>query len=296
MKELEKCKICPWKCGVNRNKLSGKCGANGNVKIALASLHYFEEPCISGKNGSGTVFFSNCNLKCVYCQNYKISHLGHGKEISIEHLADIFISQQQKGANNINLVTPTMYVPHIILAIKMAREKGLNIPIIYNSSGYESLETIKALSGYIDVYLPDFKYYFSDIAKKYSNVEDYFKLTSKAIIEMYKQVGDPVFDEKGIIKSGMIIRHMILPNNVENSKKILKWIKDNLSNNVYISVMAQYFPTYNAKNYPEIARKITQQELDEVWNYMEYLGFENGYIQELGEHEEEYVPDFDLSE
>lgn len=296
MKELEKCKICPWKCGVNRNKLSGKCGANGNVKIALASLHYFEEPCISGKNGSGTVFFSNCNLKCVYCQNYKISHLGHGKEISIEHLADIFISQQKKGANNINLVTPTMYVPHIILAIKIAREKGLNIPIIYNSSGYESLETIKALSGYIDVYLPDFKYYFSDIAKKYSNVEDYFKITSKAIIEMYKQVGDPVFDEKGIIKSGMIIRHMILPNNVENSQKILKWIKDNLSNNVYISVMAQYFPTYNAKNYPEIARKITQQELDEVWNYMEYLGFENGYIQELGEHEEEYVPDFDLSE
>lgn len=296
MKELEKCSICPLKCGVNRNKYSGRCGASKNIKIALASLHYFEEPCISGKNGSGTVFFSNCNLKCVYCQNYKISHLGFGKEISISHLADIFLSQQERGANNINLVTPTMYVPHIISAIKIARSKGLSIPIIYNSSGYESIDTIKSLSGYIDVYLPDFKYYFSDIAKKYSNVENYFEIASSAILEMYKQVGDPVFDSNGIIKRGMIIRHMILPNNVENSKMVLKWINDNLSNKVYISVMAQYFPTYKACEYPEINRKITAEELDLVWDYASSLGFENGFIQELGEHEEEYVPDFDLSE
>lgn len=296
MKELEKCSICPLKCGVNRNKYRGICGASKNIKIALASLHYFEEPCISGKNGSGTVFFSNCNLKCVYCQNYKISHLGFGKEISISHLADIFLSQQERGANNINLVTPTMYVPHIISAIKIARSKGLSIPIIYNSSGYESIDTIKSLSGYIDVYLPDFKYYFSDIAKKYSNVENYFEIASSAILEMYKQVGDPVFDSNGIIKRGMIIRHMILPNNVENSKMVLKWINDNLSNKVYISVMAQYFPTYKACEYPEINRKITAEELDLVWDYASSLGFENGFIQELGEHEEEYVPDFDLSE
>ena len=296
MKELEKCNICPLKCGINRNKYSGRCGASKNIKIALASLHYFEEPCISGENGSGTVFFSNCNLKCVYCQNYKISHLGFGKKISVSHLADIFLSQQKRGANNINLVTPTMYVPHIISAIKLAKQKGLNIPIIYNSSGYESIDTIKSLNGYIDVYLPDFKYYFSDIAKKYSNVENYFEIASSAILEMYKQVGDPVFDENGLIKRGMIIRHMILPNNVENSKMVLKWINGNLSNKVYISVMAQYFPTYKACEYPEINRKITDEELNSVWDFASYLGFENGFIQELGEHEEEYVPDFDLSE
>lgn len=296
MKELEKCNICPLKCGVNRNKYSGRCGASKDVEIALASLHYFEEPCISGENGSGTVFFSNCNLKCVYCQNYKISHKGFGKKISVSHLADIFLSQQKKGANNINLVTPTMYVPHIITAIKIAKQKGLNIPIIYNSSGYESIDTIKLLNGYIDVYLPDFKYYFSDIAKKYSNVENYFEIASSAILEMYKQVGDPVFDDNGLIKRGMIIRHMILPNNVENSKMVLKWIKENLSNKVYISVMAQYFPTYKACEYPEINRKITKEELELVWEYASSLGFENGFIQELGEHEEEYVPNFDLSE
>lgn len=296
MKELEKCNICPLKCGVNRNKYSGRCGASKDVEIALASLHYFEEPCISGKNGSGTVFFSNCNLKCVYCQNYKISHKGFGKKISVSHLADIFLSQQKKGANNINLVTPTMYVPHIISAIKLAKQKGLNIPIIYNSSGYEDVDTIKLLNGYIDVYLPDFKYYFSDIAKKYSNVENYFEIASSAILEMYKQVGDPVFDDNGLIKRGMIIRHMILPNNVENSKMVLKWINGNLSNKVYISVMAQYFPTYKACEYPEINRKITDEELNSVWDFASYLGFENGFIQELGEHEEEYVPDFDLSE
>lgn len=296
MKELEKCSICPLKCGVNRNISYGRCGAGKNVKIALASLHYFEEPCISGKKGSGTVFFSNCNLKCVYCQNYKISDRGYGKEITVSHLTDIFLSQQSKGANNINLVTPTMYVPQIILAIKKAKERGLYIPIVYNSSGYESIDTIKSLKGYIDVYLPDFKYYFSDIAKKYSNVDNYFEVVSNAICEMYKQVGNPVFDDNGIIKRGMIIRHMILPNNVDNSKKVLKWINDSLSNKVYISIMAQYFPTYKASMYEEINRKIEREELDEVWDFVDALGFENGYIQELGEHEEEYVPDFDLSE
>ncbi len=290
---IEKCEICPLKCKIDRTKYNGRCGAGKNIKISLATLHYFEEPCISGKNGSGAVFFSNCNLKCVYCQNYKISHLGHGKEISIEELASKFIFLQENGANNINLVTPTMYVYHIIEAIKIAKKLGLKIPIIYNSSGYENVETIQLLSSYIDVYLPDFKYYFSDISKKYSNVSNYFEITSKAILEMYKQVGNPVFDNNGIIKKGLVIRHMILPNNVENSKKVLQWINDNLSNKVYISIMAQYFPTYNACKFPEINRKITQSELDEVWDFAEKLGFENGYIQELGEHEEEYVPDFE---
>ncbi len=293
MKELENCKICPVSCGVNRNHHQiGRCGAGENIKMALASLHKFEEPCISGKNGSGAVFFSNCNLKCVYCQNYEISHLGHGREIEVEELAEIFLSLQDKKAHNINLVTPTMYVPQIKEAILIAKEKGLLLPIIYNSSGYETVETIKSLKGYIDVYLPDFKYSSNILGLKYSHVQNYFEVATKAIQEMYYQVGDPIFDSDGMIQSGMIIRHLILPNHVVNSKGVLKWIQENLSTQVYISLMAQYFPTYQAKDIEKLNRKITKKELSEVQRYMYHLGFENGYIQELGEHEEEYVPDF----
>ena len=206
MKELDECKICPHKCKINRNERKiGRCRAGKNVKIALASIHNYEEPCISGNNGSGTVFFSNCNLNCIYCQNYEISQLGKGKEITVEHLAEIFINQQNKNVNNINLVTPTMYVPQIIEAIKIARKNGLNIPIIYNSNGYENVETIKMLDGYIDVYLPDLKYYSNEISKKYSNVDNYFETAVAAIKEMQKQVGNPVFDENGIIKKGTIL-------------------------------------------------------------------------------------------
>ena len=297
MKELDECKICPHKCKINRNEGKiGRCRAGKDIKIALASIHNYEEPCISGKNGSGTVFFSNCNLNCIYCQNYEISQLGKGKEISIEHLAEIFINQQNKHVNNINLVTPTMYVPQIIEAIKIAREKGLNIPIIYNSNGYENVETIKMLDGYIDVYLPDLKYYSNEISKKYSNVDNYFETAVAAIKEMQKQVGNPVFDENGIIKKGVIIRHLILPNHILNTKNILKYIKENFDDNIYISVMAQYFPTYKAKENDKINRKITKKEYKEVEEYLYCLNLKNGYIQELGEHEEEYVPTFDLSE
>ncbi len=297
MKELDECKICPHKCKINRNEGKiGRCRAGKDVKIALASIHNYEEPCISGKNGSGTVFFSNCNLNCIYCQNYEISQLGKGKVITIEHLAEIFINQQNKNVNNINLVTPTMYVPQIIEAIKIAREKGLNIPIIYNSNGYENVETIKMLDGYIDVYLPDLKYYSNEISKKYSNVDNYFETAVAAIKEMQRQVGNPVFDENGIIKKGVIIRHLILPNHILNTKNILKYIKENFDENTYISVMAQYFPTYKAKENDKINRKITKKEYKEVEEYLYCLNLKNGYIQELGEHEEEYVPTFDLSE
>lgn len=297
MKELDECKICPHKCKINRNEGKiGRCRAGKDVKIALASIHNYEEPCISGKNGSGTVFFSNCNLNCIYCQNYEISQLGKGKVITIEHLAEIFINQQNKNVNNINLVTPTMYVPQIIEAIKIARKKGLNIPIIYNSNGYENVETIKMLDGYIDVYLPDLKYYSNEISKKYSNVDNYFETAVAAIKEMQRQVGNPVFDENGIIKKGVIIRHLILPNHILNTKNILKYIKENFDDNTYISVMAQYFPTYKAKENDKINRKITKKEYKEVEEYLYCLNLKNGYIQELGEHEEEYVPTFDLSE
>ncbi len=293
MKELEKCEICPHNCKVNREQGQiGRCRCNDKIKIALVSTHEYEEPCISGKNGSGTVFFSNCNLNCMYCQNYEISQLGKGREITIEELADIFLKQQAKGVNNINLVTPTMYAYHIIEAIKIARKNGLNLPIIYNTNGYEKVETIKALDGYIDVYLPDLKYYSDILSKKYSNVDKYFEIATKAIKEMYKQVGQAIFNKEGIIQKGVIIRHLVLPNHLQNTKHILKWIKENLSD-IYVSIMAQYFPTYKAKGDSLIGRKLTQKEYKEIENFLYTLDLQNGYIQELGEHEEEYVPEWD---
>ena len=294
LENLEKCEICPHKCKINRNKGKiGRCKANEKIKIALYSTHNFEEPCISGKNGSGTVFFSNCNLNCVYCQNYEISQQGKGKEITIEELAKIFLEQQEKNVENINLVTPTSYVYHIIEAIKIAKSKGLKIPIVYNTNGYESVETIKQLNGYVDIYLPDLKYAENDKALKYSNIENYFEIAANAIKEMIKQVGKPKFNEDGIMQKGVIVRHLVLPNNIENSKKILNWISENLKDEVLISVMAQYFPTYKAKTdekYKELGRKLNKKEWEQIVDYIDELEFENGFIQELGEHEEEYVP------
>lgn len=233
-------------------------------------------------------------MNCIFCQNYEISQLGKGKEITIDELADIMIKQQENGVENINLVTPTSYAIHIIEAIKIARAKGLHIPSVYNTNGYENVETLRMLEGYIDIYLPDFKYYYNELGKKYSNVENYFEIVTKAIKEMYRQVGAPKLNEKGIMQKGLMIRHLILPNQIENSKQVLKWIKENLDNNIYVSIMAQYFPTYKAKELDELNRKLTKQEYDEVENYLYKLDLDNGYIQELGEHEEEYVPKWDL--
>ena len=293
MEELSSCTICPHNCKVNRNNGQiGRCRSGNKVKIALASVHNYEEPCISGKNGSGTIFFSNCNLSCIYCQNYKISQLGKGYELSVEELANIMLEQQEKGVNNINLVTPTMYAYQIIEAIKIARQNGLNIPIIYNTNGYENVKTIQDLNGYIDIYLPDLKYYSNELSKKYSKVDNYFKYTTEAIKEMYRQVGCPVFDENGIIQKGLIIRHLVLPNHLQNSKHVLKWIKENMPEDTYVSVMAQYFPTYKAKEDDLINRKLTKKEYKEIEEFLYTLDLRNGYMQELGEHEEEYVPDF----
>ena len=291
---LEKCTICPHKCGIDRTKYVGRCKSTDKIKIALYSTHNFEEPCISGERGSGTIFFSNCNMNCIYCQNYEISQLGKGKEITIEELADIMIKQQEKGVENINLVTPTSYALHIIEAIKQAKKKGLHIPIVYNTNGYESIGTLKKLEGYIDIYLPDLKYYYNELGKKYSNVENYFNIATEAIKEMYRQVGTPILNENGIMQKGLMIRHLILPNQIENSKDILKWIKENIDNKVYVSIMAQYFPTYRAKDVDGLNRKLTQPEYEEIENYLYELELENGYIQELGEHEEEYVPKWEI--
>lgn len=293
MKELEKCELCPFECKVNRNEGKiGRCQAGKNIKIGLYSLHYDEEPCISGKEGSGTVFFSNCNLKCKFCQNYKISCEGKGEEITVNQLAEIFLEQQEKGANNINLVTAVPYVPHIIEALKIAKEKGLTIPILYNTSGYEKLETLKMLEGYIDIYLPDFKYFDNNLAKKLSNTPNYREIAEKALKEMYRQVGKNQYNEKGMLIKGMIIRHLVLPNNIGNSKCVLKWIKQNMPEDIMISLMAQYFPTYQANNDDEINRKLTQEEYDEIESYLYELDLENGYIQDLEDEEEKYVPDF----
>lgn len=293
LEELKECKLCPHRCKINRLEGKvGRCKATDKIKISLVSLHQFEEPCISGINGSGTIFFSNCNFNCVFCQNYKISQEGMGQEVDIDFLAKSMIEQQEKGAHNINLVTPVMYVYHIIKAIKIAIKKGLKIPIIYNSNGYENIETLKMLEGYIDVYLPDFKYANNELGRKYSNINNYFEVTSKAITEMYEQVGPPQLDENGIIKRGLIIRHLILPNEIENSKNVLKWIVDNIGKEVYVSIMAQYFPTYKAKQIKELNRKINNEEYKQIEDYIYEIGIENGYMQDLGEHEEEYVPDF----
>lgn len=291
---LEKCTICPHNCGVNRlNGQNGRCKSKDTIKIALYSIHDFEEPCISGKKGSGTVFFSNCNMNCVFCQNYEISQQGKGKEITVQELANIFINQQEKNVENINLVTPTSYVPQIIESIKIAKKNGLKIPIVYNTNGYEKVETLKMLEGYIDIYLPDFKYSDNLLAKRLSKVDNYFEIATNAIKEMYRQVGQPIFNEDGIMQKGMIIRHLVLPNHILNSSRVLKWINDNM-NNVYVSVMAQYFPTYKANEIEDINRKLSKREYEEIENYLYRLNLENGYIQELGEHEEEYVPKWEI--
>ena len=291
---LEQCTICPHNCGINRlNNQIGRCKSKDTVKIALYSTHNFEEPCISGKKGSGTVFFSNCNLNCVFCQNYEISQEGKGIEITINRLAEIFLEQQEKDVENINLVTPTSYVPQIIEAIKLARKQGLKLPIVYNTNGYEKVETLKMLDGYIDIYLPDFKYSDNKLAKRLSKVDNYFEITTEALKEMYRQTGKAIFDDRGIMKKGMIIRHLVLPNHILNSRRVLKWINDNM-NDVYVSIMAQYFPTYKAKEIEDINRKLTKEEYEQIENYLYRLNLENGYIQELGEHEEEYVPKWEM--
>ncbi len=291
-----KCNICPHECNCNRKQGKlGRCKATDKIRIALYSTHDFEEPCISGKHGSGTVFFSNCNLNCKYCQNYEISQQGKGKDITIEELAEIFLIQQKKGVENINLVTPTSYTYQIIEAIKIAKKKGLTIPILYNTNAYEKVETLKQLEGYIDIYLPDLKYAKNDLGEKISNVKNYFEIATKAIKEMVRQVGVPKLDEDGKMKKGVMIRHLVLPNQINNSKKVLKWIKENMPKDIYISVMAQYFPTYRAKEIEELNRKLTKEEWKEIEDYIEELEMENGYVQELGEHEEEYVPNWEFN-
>lgn len=295
MNELLCCKICPRHCSVNRYEGSGYCRSGFQVNVAKAYLHKWEEPCVSGKNGSGTVFFSNCNLNCVFCQNYKISQDGVGKSVSIDRLVEIFIELQEKGANNINLVTPTQWIPQIREAIIRAKENGLKIPFLYNSNAYENVEALKTLEGLIDIYLPDLKYYDDKYAVKYSNAPEYFKYASSAILEMLRQVGAPQFDEEGIIKKGLMIRHLMLPGLLFDSKKIVDWVISNLPKEVYFNIMCQYVPMNKACDYPEINKKINKKHYDALVDYALEHGIVNGFIQEFDSAVDDFVPDFDFS-
>ena len=285
------CNDCPRKCNINRNEKLGFCKSPQEIRLARAALHFWEEPCISGGGGSGTVFFSGCNLKCVYCQNYEISRDNKGKEISEDKLLDIFKSLEQQGAENINLVNPTHYAKSLVRALE--KWKGA-LPVIYNSSGYESVKTLKMLDGLIDIYLPDFKYIRADKAQKYSSASDYPQIAKAAFFEMRSQQKEDIFDERGIMQKGMIIRHLILPSNTNSSLEIIDYLNENFEN-TYVSLMAQYIPCTSLEGFPEINRKITKREYEKVINYAINKGMEKLFIQELSSASEKYIPAFDFS-
>lgn len=295
IKELNSCNICPRECGANRNiGKTGFCRAKGKILVARASLHLWEEPCISGENGSGTVFFSGCNLACVYCQNYKISRGGVGKEISPDRLCEVFFELKGKGAHNINLVTPTHFLPQIIKSIKKAKDKGINIPFVYNCGGYEKVESLKALEGLIDIFMPDFKYMSPLLSEKYSFAPDYANVAKRAISEMVKQVPECKFDEDGLMKKGVIVRHMMLPGCLQDSKKIIKYLNKTYNNQIFISIMNQFTPTENLEGFPEINRKVTDSEYEKLLDFALSQGVQNAYFQEGETASESFIPDFDM--
>lgn len=334
---MENCMLCPRECSVNRKKGEmGVCGQTAAIKAARAALHMWEEPCISGQNGSGTVFFSGCNLGCIFCQNHNIATGKAGIEISIERLAEIFLELQEKGANNINLVTAGHFVPQVVEALKLAKQQGLYLPVVYNTSSYEKVETFRLLEGYVDIYLPDLKYVDSAISSRYSHAADYFTCASAAIAEMVRQVGEPEFvferaagkegssaefpaDEKKkiseqqncmifdaaeyqerseageslLMRKGVIVRHLVMPDCVEDSKRVISYLLKTYGGQIFISIMNQYTPLPQCREYPELSRRVTEAEYDAVVDYAIELGIENGFIQEGNVAEESFIPEFD---
>lgn len=288
------CNLCPRACNADRDVKSGYCKASNTLKVARAALHYWEEPCISAENGSGTVFFSGCNMGCVYCQNTDISHECFGKEITVERLAEIFLELQNKKAHNINLVTPTHYTPQIIDAVKLARANGLKLPIVYNTSGYETAENIRSLEGTVDIYLPDFKYFYPETAQKYSFCADYPQYAKAAIAEMVRQAGPCVFDDDGVIQKGVVVRVLVLPGHTDEAKSIVRYLHESCGDDIFISIMSQYTPCTNLEKYPELNRKLTQQEYDEVVDFAVEIGVENGFVQDGEAAEESFIPPFNL--
>ena len=296
MREIfNKCNLCPKRCLVNRNLGEfGFCKAGNEITIAKYYLHKWEEPCITGKNGSGTIFFSYCNLRCLFCQNYEISELNKGVNISVQRFSEICLELQDRGATNINLVTPTHFVPLIVDGIKKAKDMGLKIPIVYNSSGYETVETIRLLDGVVDVYLPDFKYFSDEYAIKYSKCRDYFKYASEAIDEMVRQKGECIFDKDGNIVSGVIVRHLLIPRMEEDSKKIIKYLYDRYGNNIYISIMNQYTPVRKCI-YDELNNRVSESVYDDIINYAWDIGVRNAFVQEEGTQSDSFIPNFDIN-
>ena len=294
MNKYENCLLCPRKCGINRRTgQTGVCGVSSEIKVARAALHYWEEPCISGKRGSGAVFFSGCSLHCVFCQNREISDGKEGKVISKERLSDIFIELADKGANNINLVTPGQYIPDIVWAVNDAKSRGMKLPIIYNTSGYENVTELKLLEGIVDVYLPDFKYMDSTLSARYSRAKDYPSVAKQVLSEMVRQQPDVVIDDAtGLIQKGVIVRQLLLPGHVNDAKAVLKYLYDTYHDHVYISMMSQFTPIA-LKDYPEINRTVTKREYERLVNYALEIGITNAFIQEGDVAKDSFIPAFD---
>lgn len=290
------CRLCPRECNADRAKGEiGYCGESNDLRVARAALHMWEEPCISGETGSGTVFFTGCPLKCIFCQNNTIANGSVGKSISSERLAEIFLELQKKGACNINLVTATHFIPQIIPALKLAKTDGLSIPVVYNCGGYEKVETLRLLDGLVDIYLPDLKYYSPKLSTRYSNAPDYFEKASAAISEMVRQTGTPIFDEAtGLMKRGVIVRHLILPKRLADSKKIMSYLYNTYKNDIYVSIMSQYTPMGTFPDMPELNRRVSHKEYNALVDYCLELGIENGFIQEGEVASESFIPPFDL--
>lgn len=294
MNKYENCLLCPRKCGINRSTgQTGVCGVSSEIKVARAALHYWEEPCISGKRGSGAVFFSGCSLHCVFCQNREISDGKAGKLISKERLSDIFMELADKGANNINLVTPGQYIPDIVWAVNDAKSRGMKLPIIYNTSGYENVTELKLLEGIVDVYLPDFKYMDSTLSARYSRAKDYPSVAKQALSEMVRQQPDVVIDNAtGLIQKGVIVRQLLLPGHVNDAKAVLKYLYDTYHDHVYISMMSQFTPIA-LKDYPEINRTVTRREYERLVDYALEIGITNAFIQEGNVAKDSFIPAFD---
>lgn len=293
---LRECRLCPRGCGVDR--LSGEqgyCGCDARLLVARAALHMWEEPCISGEEGSGTVFFSGCGLGCVFCQNQAIAKARSGRFISGERLVEIFFELQAQGANNINLVTAGHYLPQLIPALEAAKARGLSIPVVYNSGGYELPESLRLLEGLVDIYLPDLKYFDPALSRRYAQAEDYFPRAAAALEEMFRQVGEPVFDARGMLRRGMVVRHLALPGQMEDSKAILRYLWQQYGHSIYISLMSQYTPLEHCQDFPELQRKLSPAEYDELVDYAVDLGIENGFIQEGEAAEESFIPPFDCT-
>lgn len=294
--QMRSCTLCPRSCGVDRlNGQQGFCREDARIFVARAALHMWEEPCISGEEGSGTVFFSGCNLGCIFCQNHEISGGKAGKEISVPRLAEIFLELQEKRANNINLVTAAHYVPQTAEALVLARKQGLQIPVVYNSSGYEKAETLKMLEDLVDIYLPDFKYMDEKSALEYAHAGDYAEVAKEAVKEMVRQVGRAVFDERGIMQKGVIVRHLMLPGHLSESKRIVRYLYETYGDTIFISMMNQYTPMEHLKEHPKLGRKLRKKEYDALLDYAIDLGVENGFFQEGETARESFIPPFDAS-